>query len=83
MAERTLVMVLVVGLGLEAWRGWGQTPGVALPHPSLFTAFVVVIVLLGILATFAPALAAVLAVGVLLALILGVRNPLAKAAANG
>ncbi|MFI5354972.1 MAG: hypothetical protein ACHQX0_05120 [Desulfobaccales bacterium] len=85
MSERVLVMAVLVGLGLEAWRGWAQSAGTPLPHPSIFTAFLVVIALLGVLATFAPPLAAILAVGVLVAIALGATNPLlatpAKAAA--
>jgi hypothetical protein len=73
-SERVLVMALLVGLGLEAWRGWGKTPGTPLPNPALFTAVIVVFILLGILATFAAPLAAVLGVGVVVAIGLGADN---------
>ena len=78
MSERVLVMALFDGLGLEAWKGWGKTAGTPLPHPSLFVALLVVFALLGIVATFAPPLAAVLAVGILIAIALGAQNPLLK-----
>ena len=78
MSERVLVMALFVGLGLEAWRGWGKNPNTPLPAPSLFTALLVVFAILGVVATFAPPLAAVLAVGILIAIALGASNPLVK-----
>ena len=75
-SERVLIMALIVGLGVEAWRGWAKTAGTPLPNPSIFTAFLIVIALLGVLATFAPPLAAILAVGVVIAIALGATNPL-------
>jgi hypothetical protein len=81
-SDRILVMALLVGLGLHAWRGWAKTPGTPLPHPSIFTAWLIVMAMLGILATFAAPLAAAIAVGLLVALLLGVQNPLVKSTAS-
>jgi len=85
MSSRILVLGALLGLGLEAWRGWAKTAGTPLPVPWLFTSWIVVVLILAVLATFAEPLAAVLMVGLLVALALGATNPLlatpAKAAA--
>lgn len=80
-SEKVLIMALIVGLGLEAWKGWAKTAGTPLPAPSIFTAYLVVIAMLGVVATFAPPLAAILAVGILVAIALGATNPLLAAPA--
>lgn len=78
MSERILVTALFVGLGVTAWRGWAKTAGTPLPSPALFTVLFVVFALLGVLATFATPLAAAIAVGIVIAIALGVPNPLLK-----
>jgi uncharacterized membrane protein YoaK (UPF0700 family) len=83
MSERVFVLAVLLGLGVEAWKGWGKNPSTPLPYPWLFTAWLVVIGILGIVATFAPPLAAVLAVGILIAILLGAQNPLVSQQATG
>ena len=82
MAERVLIGIYLLGLGVEAWKGAGKTSGTVLPHPSLFTAWTVVMVVLALLAVVWPAVAAVIAVGILVALLLGADQLVNKAPAK-
>ena len=76
MSERILIGVVIIGLGLEAWQGWGKNPNTPLPAPWLFTSYLVVVALVGVVAIFSTSLAAVILAGVLIAIMLGAVNPL-------
>lgn len=65
-SDRILVTGFLISLGLQGWRGWAKTPGTPLPAPELFTAVLVVYIILGVVATFAAPVAAALAIAFLL-----------------